>query len=59
MSIGLRIIVGAVVMAVGFWMVAVMAPPDPGVWSFAALSLLVCGVIAAVVAALDLMDDRR
>ena len=54
--IAARCILGASIMAVGFWMTAVMSPPDPGGWSLAALGLLVAGATLSGYAALDLFD---
>ena len=46
-------------MAVGFWMTAVMSPPDPGGWSLAALGLLTLGAALSGYAALDLFDREQ
>jgi hypothetical protein len=53
-----RITAGLLLLGVGFWVVAVQSPPDPGGWSIGALCALIAGAAIVGHAALDLMDRR-
>jgi hypothetical protein len=55
MTATVRLAAGFGLLYAGFHMVAVMAPPDPGGWSLAAIACLCLGAGIAGHAALDLM----
>ena len=58
MNIAIRITIGALVMAVGFWMIAVLSPPDGGGGSLVALAVLTAGALMSGFAALDAFDHE-
>jgi len=58
MTATVRLAAGFGLLCAGLYMAAVMAPPEPGGWSLAAIACQCLGAGIAGHAALDLMEEQ-